>query len=249
MRVVSDWLIGRAGPRPGQVVLELAAGPGGLGHRVARTVGVNGRVISTDFAPEMVEAARRLGAQRGVDNAEYRTLDAERMELDDDSVDAVLCRSGFMLMADPLAALRESRRVLRSGGALAFSVFTTAEENPHVSVPVRTFVARGHMPPPAPGPPGIFSMGDPARIRDLVTSASFADPEIEAIEFAFRYTDEDDAWDTIVEINGRLAPVITALDEEARRDIRRSVIEGFAPYRDADGSYLVPARAWAVLAR
>lgn len=192
---------------------------------------------------------RRLGAAQAVDNVEYRTLDAEHMDLDDDSVDVVLCRSGYMLMADPVAALRESRRVLRSGGALAFSVFTSAGENPHVAVPVRTFVERGHIPRPAPGPPGIFSMGDPERIRDLVTCASFADPEIEAIEFAFRYSDEDDVWDAIGDINGRLAPVMRALADEERRETRSALIDNLSPHRRTDGSYLIPARAWAVLAR
>ena len=54
-------------------------------------------------------------------------LDAEQMDLDDDSVDAAVCRWGYMLMADPAAALRETRRVLRDGGALAFAVWAAPE--------------------------------------------------------------------------------------------------------------------------
>jgi SAM-dependent methyltransferase len=206
-------------------------------------------VISTDFAPEMVEVARRRGAARGLGNVEYRTLDAEQMALDDDCVDAVLCRSGYMLMADPAAALRESRRVLRPGGALAFSVFTTAEENPWFTLPARTFVDRGHVPPPEPGSRGVFSTGDPGRIRELVTGASFADPEIEAIGFAFEHPDEDDVWKAILDLKGPLATAISSLEVEEREAIRNAVIDGFAPYRSADGSYLVPARSWGVLAR
>lgn len=247
MGVVNDWLIDRITPAPGQVVLEVAAGPGDLGHRVAQRVAPAGRVISTDFAPEMVEVARRLGSAQGLDNVEYRTLDAEQMALDDDSVDAVLCRSGYMLMADPDAALRESRRVLRTGGALAFSVFTTAEENPWFAVPARIFVERGHIPKPEPGGPGVFSMGDPGRIRELVTGASFADPEIEAIAFAFEHADEDDVWNAIVDLKGPLAAAIDAMDVEEREATRSAVLDGFAPYRSAAGAYLVPTRTWGVL--
>ena len=46
-------------------------------------------------------------------------MDAEKMDLEDDSVDGVICRWGYMLMADPAAALAETRRVLRDGGRLS----------------------------------------------------------------------------------------------------------------------------------
>lgn len=247
--VVNDWLIEQVDPEPGQVVLDVAAGPGDLGHRVAPRVGPEGRVISTDFAPEMVDVARRLGAARGLDNVEYRMLDAEQMALDDDSVDAVLCRFGYMLMGDPGAALRESRRVERPGGALAFAVFTDAAENPWAALPARILVERGHIPPPEPGAPGVFSMADPDRIRELVTAASFADPEIEPVEFTFRYADEADAWNAIVDLNGPLAMVINGLQAEERDATRSVVLDSFASFRSLDGSFSIPARVWGVHAR
>ena len=71
----------------------------------------------------MVEAARRRGTELGLENVEYLVMDAERIELDADSVDGVLCRFGYMLMADQAAALAETRRVLRAGGRLALAVW------------------------------------------------------------------------------------------------------------------------------
>ena len=68
------------------------------------------RLISSDFSPAMLEAARRRGAELGVAEVEYLVIDAEQIELDDDSVDGVLCRFGYILMADPAAALSEPRR-------------------------------------------------------------------------------------------------------------------------------------------
>src|SRR5215211_8965963 len=172
---VNDWLADKADPGRGQTVLDIAAGPGNLGLAIAERVGPEGRVLSTDFAPEMVEVARRQGEARGLTNVEYRVLDAERMDLEDDSVDAVVCRFGYMLMADPAAALRETRRVLRDGGPLAFAVWGPPDRNPWVAVPGMTLIQRGHMPPPEPGAPGIFSMADPGRIRELVTAAGFGE--------------------------------------------------------------------------
>ncbi|MGH2556149.1 MAG: class I SAM-dependent methyltransferase, partial [Actinomycetota bacterium] len=110
---IRQWMIRELEPRPGDTVLELAAGAGDTGFEAAAIVGDSGRLISTDFSPAMVEVARRRGTELGVGNVDYRVMDAERIELDTDSVDGVLCRYGYMLMPDPAAALAETRRVLR----------------------------------------------------------------------------------------------------------------------------------------
>ena len=137
---------------------------------VAERVGDQGKVLSTDFSPEMVDVARRVGEARGVTNVEHRVLDAERMDLDDDSVDGAVCRYGYMLMADPTAALAQTRRVLRDEGTCLRRVDDPRPQRLGRD-PAMTLVQRGHMPPPEPGAPGMFSMGEADRIRELVTSA------------------------------------------------------------------------------
>jgi ubiquinone/menaquinone biosynthesis C-methylase UbiE len=244
---VNGWLKEKADPQPGQTLLEIAAGTGDLGCAVAERVGKGGRVISSDFSPKMVDVARRNGEARGLTNVEYRVLDAEKMELADDSVDGVVCRWGYMLMADPGAALTETRRVLRPGGPLAFAVWTTPDRNPWAAVPAMTLVQRGHMAPPEPGAPGIFAMGDSGRIRELVTQAGFTEPELEEIAFEFRYADFDDLWDTLVRITGPLARAIKALPDDERQATRAAITESFAPYRNQNGSYTAPAATWGVL--
>jgi ubiquinone/menaquinone biosynthesis C-methylase UbiE len=247
--VVNEWIVTQTDPQPGQTILDVAAGPGDLGFRVAEQVGPEGSVLSTDFAPEMVEAARRLAASRGLDNVELKVLNAERMDLDDDSVDGVVCRWGYMLMADPAAALRETRRVLRDGGSLGFAVWAAPDRNPWAAIPAMTIVARGHMPPPEPGAPGIFAMADPELIRSLVTGAGFDEPEIEEIAFEFRYEDFDDFWDVLIRIAGPIARVLNALPDEERQATREAIEEAVAPFRAEDGSYSTPALCWGAVAR
>jgi ubiquinone/menaquinone biosynthesis C-methylase UbiE len=246
---VNDWLVQKADPQPGQTILDIAAGTGDLGFHVAKRVGQEGRVISTDFAPEMVDVARRFGEARGLTNVEYRVLDAESMDLDEDSVDGAVCRWGYMLMADPAAALKETRRVLRDGGPLAFAVCRTPDRNPWAAVPGMTLVQRGHMPAPEPGAPGIFALGEPDRIRELVTAAGFGEPELEEIAFEFRYADFDDLWDALVRIAGPLARVVKALPDDEQQATRAAIEENVAPYRNAEGSYTAPAATWGVLVR
>jgi ubiquinone/menaquinone biosynthesis C-methylase UbiE len=247
--LVNDLLVEKVDPQPGRTILDIAAGPGDLGFQVAERVGQEGRVISTDFAPEMVDVARRQGEARGLTNVEYRVLDAERMDLDDASVDAVLCRWGYMLMADPGAALKETRRVLRDGGPLAFAVWRTPDRNPWAAVPAMTIVQRGHLPPPEPGAPGIFALGEPDRLRGLVTGAGFPEPELEEIAFQFRYADFDDLWDTLLRITGPLARALGALSDDELEATRAAIMESVAPLRNEDGSYTAPAATWGVLVR
>jgi SAM-dependent methyltransferase len=244
---INEWLADRVDPQPGQTILDVAAGTGDLGFIAAKRVDESGKVLCTDFAIQMVEAARRTGAGLGLSNVEYRVLDAEKMDLDDDSVDGVLCRWGYMLMADPAAALRETRRVLRDGGTLAFAVWQTPERNPWAALPGMTLVQRGHMPAPEPGAPGIFAMGEAERVAALVTGAGFGEPQLEELTFDWHYS-ADDLWDALTRLAGPLARVINELPEQERQDTRAAIEESLAQYRE-DGELVVPAACWGVVAR
>jgi SAM-dependent methyltransferase len=244
---INEWLVDRVDPQPGQAVLDVAAGTGDLGFIAAMRVGESGKVLCTDFATQMVEAARRNGERLRLSNVEYRVLDAERMDLDDDSVDGVLSRWGYMLMADPAAALRETRRVLRDGGTLAFAVWQTPDRNPWAALPGMTLVQRGRMPAPEPGAPGIFAMGEADRVAELVTGAGFDEPRLEELTFEWRYS-ADDLWDTLTRLAGPIARVINELPEQERQDTRAAIEESLAQYRQG-GELLVPAACWGVVAR
>ncbi len=220
---VRDRLIERVDPQPGQTILELAAGTGDTGLVAAERVGPEGRLISTDFAPGMVEASRAEGGRLGLDNVEYRQLDAERMDLEDSSVDGVLCRWGYMLMANPAAALAETRRVLRDGGRLAFAVWTAPDRNLWAAIPGMTVVELGHLPPPEPGAPGIFALADRARIDELVSGAGFADHSIDEVTVSWGYADPKEHWDKTIALAGPITEVYDTLSAEQQDQVRDAV--------------------------
>lgn len=227
--VVSERLVERLDPQPGNTVLDIAAGTGDTGFMAAARIGEGGRLVSTDFASAMVEAARRNGEAQGLDNVEYRVLDAENMDLEDDSFDRVVARWGYMLMADPAAALAETRRVLRDDGRLSFTVWAGPDQNLWASIPAMALVERGHIPPPEPGAPGIFAMGDPDRIRELVTGAGFGEPDIEQVEVEWRYDEVDAHWKLTLKLAGPLSDVISRLDDDERESIRTEVRSKIEP--------------------
>ncbi len=245
--VINEWIVNQVDPQPGQTILDIAAGTGDLGFLAAERVGDEGGVICTDFSPEMIEAARRNGQQRGLENVEYRVLDAEKMDLADDTVDGVVSRWSYMLMADPAAALGETRRVLRDGGTAAFVVWQTPDRNPWAAIPGMTLVQRGHMPPPEPGAPGIFALGERDRLSELVAGAGFDGPEIEELTFEWQYS-ADDLWETLTKLAGPLAKVIRGLDADEQQATREAVEENMAQFRDGD-ELVVPAACWGVVAR
>ena len=87
---VSEWMVGRLELRPGQRVLELAAGPGDTGLLAARRV-APGTLLSSDASEAMLELARARAHELGVENVEFARLELEWIDLPAASVDAVLC--------------------------------------------------------------------------------------------------------------------------------------------------------------
>ena len=234
-RPVSEWMIRRLDPQPGETVLELAAGVGDTGLWAAHQVGRSGRVIITDSAPEMVAAARRRAQEVGVENAQFRTLDAERMDLETNSADGVLCRWAYMLMIDPAAAFAETRRVLRPGGRLTFSVWAARERNPALSLPGTILVELGHVPPPDPEAPGPFFMAHADRVRELVVGAGFAEPDIEEVAFHRQFINQDAYWRFLIETSATTSPVLRSLPPEAQDTVRQRVHEAARPFHSGEG--------------
>jgi ubiquinone/menaquinone biosynthesis C-methylase UbiE len=241
-RAVTENLLEALRPLPGQTILELAAGTGETGFAAARAIGPEGRVISTDFAPEMVAAARRESERLGLANVEHREMDAERMDLADSSVDGVLCRWGYMLMADPAAALAETRRVLREGGRVSLSVWGTAERNPWASVPAQALMQHTGAPAPNPEDPGIFAMADPERVSSLLRDAGFGEPRLAEVKVSWRFERFADYWRYVTELAGGIAMVLQAMPE-ADRDAVRSLVERSAADFRVNGALELPGVA------
>jgi len=222
-RPVTEKMLELLDPSPGDALLDLAAGTGVVGFSAAALVGPTGRVIVSDFASAMVDVARRRAEELGLDNVDCRVLDAERLELPDRSVDGVLCRWGYMLMADAPAALRETRRVLRADGRVACAVFAGPEQNPWAALPSRVLGQRGHIPPAKADAPGILALANPDRLRRLFTEAGLASAAIEEVAFVFRFAGMDDYWEFLNGAAGAIAMVLSRLGDDERERVRAEI--------------------------
>jgi ubiquinone/menaquinone biosynthesis C-methylase UbiE len=234
-RPVTERMLERLAPARGEAILELAAGTGVVGFAASALVGSGGHVIVSDFSEAMVEAARRNADKLGLENVECRMLDAERLDLPDEAVDGVLCRWGYMLMADPPAAFAETRRVLRRGGRLSCAVFAGPEQNPWAALPSRVLQDRGHMPPLEAGAPGILALADRDRLRGLFAGAGFSDPQIEEVPFTWSFRDVDDYWEFLTRAAGAIAVVIGRVEDDELRHVREQIAERVASFGGAGG--------------
>lgn len=242
-----DWMIRELAPRPEDTLLELAAGAGDTGFEAAALAGESGRLISTDVSPEMVEVARRRGAELQLRNVDYQVMDAERLELEAGSVDGVICRFGYMLMADPAAAIAETRRVLRREGRLVLAVWGVPESNPWLTMLAEALIQRGHVPPPQPGTPSPFSMASDARARALLEGAGFAAVRTEEVPVRFAFRDIDDYMSYAADTAGPLALVLRGLPTAEADAVKTRIGEEFGAFA-ADGGYALPGVALAAVA-
>jgi SAM-dependent methyltransferase len=239
---LTAWLIERLDLRPGVTVLEVASGPGDVGVQAAQALGPEGRVILSDRSQAMIEAAGRTARAAGVD-VELRVLDAEAMALPDASVDRVVSRFAYMLIPDREAALRETRRVLKPGGRVAFAVWDALERNPWMRVIRDALVAEGLAPAAVPDGPGPFALGSEAAVVELLDATGFGDAEVAALDLVVGAPSLDAWWDHVMQTSITTAELVRGLAPADHYRLRDLVDAGYSEYVRDDGTLEAPARA------
>jgi ubiquinone/menaquinone biosynthesis C-methylase UbiE len=240
---VAHWLVDAIDPQPGQRVLELAAGPGETGLIAAQRLGSQGRLLSTDQSPEMVEVAQRRAAELGLDNVDFAVIDAQQLELEPASFDAAICRWGYMLMGDPDEALRRTRLALRDGGRLALATWDRPDRNLWMAAPVIALVTQGAMPPPNPADPSPFALPDPDDLERRLRSAGFSSVQTDRVEFPQKYASFDEYWAETMDLAAPLASVVGELPSDTTETVRAAIRHALAQFTAVDGRIQAPATA------
>ncbi len=116
-------LISLAQLRPSERILDIGTGTGVVALQAAEQVGRNGKVVGIDLSEGMLARAKAKAERAGcTDQVEFRRMDAETLELEDQSFDAVLSLFALFHFPNPLSAIKEMFRVLRPNGRLVLAV-------------------------------------------------------------------------------------------------------------------------------
>jgi ubiquinone/menaquinone biosynthesis C-methylase UbiE len=231
---LTEQLLQLASPAPGERVLELACGAGGVGIAAAHRVGETGEVVLSDVAPAMVAIAAARVAELGLRNVSARVLDLEQIDDPDAFYDVAVCREGLMFVVDPARAARELRRVLRPGGRVAIAVWGPRERNPWLGVLFDAVSAELGAPVPPPGVPGPFSLDDAGRLEALLAGAGFSAVDVQEVSTPYRAASVDEWWNRTTALAGPLAQRLATLPEPAAQALReraRQAIGGYATPR------------------
>jgi SAM-dependent methyltransferase len=221
MRPVYDTVLDLVHAGPGVSILEVGCGSG-TALRLAADRGAD--VTALDAAPAMVEHARRR-----VPGADVRVGDLQFLPYQDAMFDAVLGFNAFQYAADPGAALREAKRVLRAGGMIAAMVWGPAEECDLAAY----LAALGTLlPPPPPGAPGPFALSEPGALRSLIEGAGFEVTLIADAAAAYSYSDEKTALRGLLSAGPAVRAALVAGDEATEAATRGAIV----PYLRPDGS-------------
>ena len=240
-KAATDALVAAVNVRPGDRVLELAAGPGSLGAIWSASAGPTGGVVVSDVAPGMVEVAARRNSDLA--NVETAIVDLAAIDFPDASFDVVVCRMGLMFSLDPGGAIGEIHRVLADGGRFGALTWGGLEHNPWMTCVGMAAMMNGVVAGGPPiGPGGIFSLGEPAELESLTAGAGFTDVRVEAIDLTFESESIDAHVARVSSLAGPLAAAFAAADTAQLDAVRRTAAQLAADHTAADGTLTIPGR-------
>jgi SAM-dependent methyltransferase len=220
----------------GSSVLDVAAGAGEQTITAAKRVGPMGRVHATDLSPGILEYVERNARQAGLTNVATEVKDGEALgEIDQGPFDAVISRVGLIYFPDQHKALTGMYGQLKPGGKVGAVTYASAEANGFFSIPVSIIRRRAQLPPPLPGQPGPFSLGDPAVLEKRLADAGFNDIRIERVQAPVRLASARECVRFERESFGALHQMLSGLSAEEQGEAWVEIERALERFEDAEG--------------
>ncbi len=212
---------------PGESVLDVGCGRGATLFPAAERVGPSGRVLGVDLSNEMVELLRDDIEQRGLANAAAWQMNAQELDVADESFDVALSSFVLHLLPDPEAAAGEARRVLRpSGRVVASTPMATGQQWEFLRRLFATFGNRTIRPVPAPFRPDFD-------LVPVLESAGFQVVRSVDEHVEFHFADEEQWWDWAWSQGMRA--VLELLPPSDLAECREEAFRELAAFRTQDG--------------
>jgi SAM-dependent methyltransferase len=231
----TETMLDLAAVRPGDRVLDVAAGAGGQTLAAARRVGAGGAVLATDISPNILEFAAAEARRAGHANVAVHVADGEALDVEPASFDVAISRVGLIYFPNRAGALASIRAALRPGGRFAAIVYSTPDRNGFFSVPVGIIRRRAELPAPAPGLPGPFSLGAAGVLESELEAAGFVDVVVRAVEAPVRMASAAECTRFERESFGALHQMLSGLPEDERPGVWAEVEDALSQFEGPDG--------------
>ena len=229
MADIHDDLVRRLGVRAGEQWLDLATGTGAVATRAARQGAV---VTGLDLAPKMIETARRLAAEDGLEIT-YEVGDVEDLPHPDASFDTVSSAMGVIAAPDHAAVARELARVCRPDGRIGLAAWRPGGYQAR-----QMELGAKYLPPPPEGMGNVLDWGRRDYAAEMLGAAF--DLEFFDGESPERGESPEWLWEMLSSSVGPAKAMLDVLDADGQAQLRADFIEDWGRYRTADGTVAMP---------
>ena len=245
--IFQNWgvrLVELMGMVGGERVLDVATGRGAALIPTAQRIGKYGRVVGVDLSQGMLEKAEDAAWQLGLDNFELYKMDAEHLEFRDGIFDVVTCAFSLFFFPALDIALREMRRVLKTGGKFGATVFGTTP--PPFDPGWRIFAEQMRAYNMAVRTPGRVTY-TPEEFQAVLANGGFARVELQIERYDVIFPDEDAWWTFQFTLGNRVA--LMRMAEETRAKFREQYLAKVRPLFREDGLHLGVSVIYAIANR
>jgi ubiquinone/menaquinone biosynthesis C-methylase UbiE len=239
-------------PQPGERVLDVGCGFGDTTQRLAELVGPEGEAVGVDAAARFVDTARVEAREAGVANVDFIAADVQTADLGG-PYDMAFSRFGTMFFANPVVAMGNVRRALRSGGRLTMAVWRRRIDNEwlyRAQTIVEGIVERPEEYDEPTCGPGPFSMADADTTSDVLLRAGFEDVTLRRVDIPIKVGNSvEEAIDLVMAL-GPAGEILRLAGDRAAHlhgRVHEALLEGLSEYQRPDGVF-APASTWAVTA-
>ncbi len=222
MQPAADGIISLLKPNGAEVILDIASGTGEPGLNIASML-TDGKVIITDLSNDMLDIARENASKKEIKNVEFLACDVCELPFADNTFDGVSCRMGFMFFPDMLLAAKEILRVLKPGGKIATSVWSTPDKNFWVTAIGETINRNLQLTVAPPGAAGIFRCGKSGLMANIFNQAGFKNISEDEVICNLKCGTAEIYWQMMTEIASPVVSALSKADEAVKEKIKREV--------------------------
>ncbi len=248
MAFINYRLVGDARLRSGHRVLDLGSGTGYPALLAAQAVGEEGSVVGLDLAERMLGVANRKAGELKLSNVTFRTEDVTTLPFGPSSFDAVTSRFCLMFLPDIPKAVGEIVRVLKPGGYLAAAVWSAAEKNAFLRLPMDIIKQFVTLPPPAPDQPGLFRLAKAGDLLGIAEKAGLQAVTDDEVLGESPFDSAEQYLTSVLELAAPLQPLFAKLSGEQRGRAEAEIRNAADRYR-RDGKISLPMAVRIVVAR